>query len=72
MAALFCECDDHCGEMIRLESEENRFLRRQSGYLMIPGHEAPDAEIIGEDSDGRFVYVAEREGRPARQQPIVH
>src|SRR3954465_8531971 len=64
---FFCECDDsHCREEILLEFEEYMFLHRQMGYIVVPGHETPDEEIIAEDPDGRFVYVA------AATQPIVH
>lgn len=74
MSGYLCECDDiNCRDSIDLELEEMMFLRRTPGYVMLPGHQDNNDEVIGTDSDNRFVYVAEREdGRVAPPIPIVH
>lgn len=61
MTEYLCECrDPRCRKTIPLETEEITFLHRQRGLVMFPGHQIAEDEIIGEDSEGRFVYVAER------------
>lgn len=72
MADFLCECDNmQCRETIPLELDELLFLRRTPGFVMIPGHQGPNDEIIGHDSDGRFVYVAEGERSARRNQSTV-
>lgn len=67
-----CECEDPaCRETIPLEREEWEFLRRQPGCMVIPGHQEPTDEIIGGDSDGRFIYVADTADDRVSSDPHV-
>ena len=46
-----CECgDDNCNQLVRMTREDYSHVRQNpTHFLVLPGHEEPDAEVVVED-----------------------
>jgi hypothetical protein len=65
-AQFVCECgDDACTERIRLAISDYERVRAEAGLFLIkPGHEIDDVEIVLERHE-EWAIVKKRAGRPA-------
>jgi hypothetical protein len=67
--AFVCECANFgCNQLIELSRAEYETIRGSSErFLVLPGHEMPEAETIVADLDGSFVVEKDADIAPITQ-----
>ena len=73
LAGFVCECGDpNCDTIVHVDVPTYEEIRQDSRkFLLVPGHEAPDAEDVIDDGEGYVVVLkhADVEGIVRRGDP---